>query len=158
MCSRRIVVNSYFYLCVTACVTKTRKQVQDKSRSNNSTNAHVNLAFSIEDEKNPNILATSHGDIKFNKSNSNEKLPIPSPNYIQKPIKTGRQRFRWNLMFNLLVWLIVPMPLWLPFVSQTVAIYLIPSVQAVLVLMWIIVVILASKNMLILYKYVPNSD
>ena len=121
---------------------------------NTKSNAHLNPVFTIEDEKNKQTLAAaSHGDNKLK-----DILPIPCPNYIHKPIKRGKQRLRWNLMFNLLVWLIVPMPLWLPFVSHTMAIYLIPSVQAVLVLMWIIVVILASKNMLILYKYVPNSN
>ena len=127
---------------------------------NTKSNAHLNPVFTIEDEKNKQILdAASHGDGRTSTNNKlKDILPIPCPNYIHKPIKRGKQRLRWNLMFNLLVWLIVPMPLWLPFVSQTVAIYLIPSVQAMLVLMWIIVVILASKNMLILYKYVPNSD
>ena len=113
---------------------------------------NFNSIFTIEDERSEQSLAAaSHGD---NTNNKFKKiLPNPSPNYIHKPIKTGKQRFRWNLMFNLLVWLIVPMPLWMPFVSQTVACYLIPSVQALFVLMWVIVVILASKNMLILYRY-----
>ena len=115
--------------------------------SDTLSNGYFNSIFTIEDERNEQSLAAaSHGD------NTNNK-PNPSPNYINKPIKTGQQRFRWNLMFNLLVWLIVPMPLWMPFVSQTVACYLIPSVQALFVLMWVIVVILASKNMLILYRY-----
>ena len=60
--------------------------------------------------------------------------------------QSGKQRFRWNLIFNLLVWIIVPLPLWMPFVSQTVAVYLVPSIQAVFVMMWIIVVSLASRN------------
>ena len=120
--------------------------------SDTLSNGYFNSIFTIEDERNEQSLAAaSHGD---NTNNKLKKiLPNPSPNYIHKPIKTGKQRFRWNLMFNLLVWLIVPMPLWMPFVSQTVACYLIPSVQALFVLMWVIVVILASKNMLILYRY-----
>ena len=120
--------------------------------SDTLSNGYFNSIFTIEDERSEQSLAAaSHGD---NTNNKFKKiLPNPSPNYIHKPIKTGKQRFRWNLMFNLLVWLIVPMPLWMPFVSQTVACYLIPSVQALFVLMWVIVVILASKNMLILYRY-----
>ena len=53
-----------------------------------------------------------------------------------RDIKAGRQRFRWNLLFNLLVWLIVPFPFWMPFISNTLAYYIIPSIQAVFVLMW----------------------
>ena len=98
---------------------------------NTKSNAHLNPVFTIEDEKNKQILAAaSHGDSSSTNNELKDILPIPCPNYIHKPIKRGKQRLRWNLMFNLLVWLIVPMPLWLPFVSQTVAIYLIPSVQA----------------------------
>ena len=128
-----------------------QKNIIARQVSNTLSNGHLNSIFTIKDEKNKqNLAAASHGDSTNNKL---EKiLPNPSLNNIPKPIKTGKQRFRWNLMFNLLVWLIVPMPLWMPFVSQTVACYLIPSVQAVLVLMWVIVVILAFKNMLILYR------
>ncbi|XP_013382840.1 uncharacterized protein LOC106153447 [Lingula anatina] len=68
-----------------------------------------------------------------------------------KPLKAGKQTFRWNLIFNLLFWIIVPMPVWVPFVSQTVAWYLIPAVQAVFVFMWVVVVTLACKNMIVLY-------
>jgi hypothetical protein len=53
-----------------------------------------------------------------------------------RDMKTGSQRFRWNLLFNLLLWLIVPLPFWIPFVSNKVAYYLVPSIQAVFVTMW----------------------
>ena len=72
---------------------------------------------------------------------------------VRHKLKTGKQRFRWNLIFNLLVWFVVLLPLWIPIVSQTVALYFIPAVQAVFVMMWVIVVILASKNMVILYRW-----
>ena len=51
--------------------------------------------------------------------------------------KTTSQRLRWNLLFNLLVWLVVPFPFWIPFVSNKAAIYLLPSIQALFVFMWI---------------------
>ncbi|CAF1663763.1 unnamed protein product, partial [Didymodactylos carnosus] len=51
-------------------------------------------------------------------------------------MKSGSQRFRWNLLFNLLLWLIVPLPFWIPFVSNRLAYYLLPSIQGVFVLMW----------------------
>jgi hypothetical protein len=47
---------------------------------------------------------------------------------LQRDMKSGSQRFRWNLLFNLLLWLIVPLPFWIPFVSNNLAYYLIPSV------------------------------
>jgi hypothetical protein len=52
-------------------------------------------------------------------------------------LKTGSQRFRWNLLFNILVWLIVPLPFWIPFASNKVALYLLPSIQGVFVFIWI---------------------
>ena len=52
-------------------------------------------------------------------------------------VKIGSQRFRWNLLFNILVWLIVPLPLWIPFVSNSLAYYSLPCIQGVFVLMWI---------------------
>ena len=54
-----------------------------------------------------------------------------------RQMKTGKQRFRWNLLFNLLLLIVVPLPFWIPFVSNQVAIYLLPSIQAVFVFMWI---------------------
>ena len=54
-----------------------------------------------------------------------------------RQMKPGKQRFRWNLLFNLLILIIVPLPFWIPFVSNTVAIYLLPSIQALFIFMWI---------------------
>ncbi|CAF4076685.1 unnamed protein product [Rotaria sp. Silwood2] len=66
-------------------------------------------------------------------------------------MKTGSQRFRWNLLFNFLVWLIMPLPLWIHFVSNNLAYYLLPCIQGVFVFMWTVIAILAMKNSLILY-------
>ncbi|CAF4745636.1 unnamed protein product [Rotaria socialis] len=49
------------------------------------------------------------------------------------------------------VWLIVPLPFRIPFVSNTIAYYLLPSIQGVFVFMWTIISILALKNAVILY-------
>ena len=54
-----------------------------------------------------------------------------------REMKAGSQRFRWNLLFNLLVWLIVPLPLWIPFVSNQLAFVLLPSIQGLFVFMWL---------------------
>lgn len=88
---------------------------------------------------------------------------------IQSSTKTSSQRFRWNLLFNLILWLIVPLPLWIPFISNQLAIYLLPSIQLLFVIIWmgnkylfilnstlvfslyLVIGILAMKNMLILY-------
>ena len=70
----------------------------------------------------------------------------------QKPMKAGKQRFRWNLLFNVLVWVVVPLPLWVPYIDNTVAVYLIPCLQAVFVLMWVIIVGLATRTMVTLYR------
>ena len=78
--------------------------------------------------------------------------PEKTKSFRKKLNLTGKQRFRWNLIFNILVWFVVLLPLWVPIVSQTVAVYFIPAIQAVFVLMWLIVVVLASKNMCILYR------
>ncbi|CAF1159934.1 unnamed protein product [Rotaria sordida] len=66
-------------------------------------------------------------------------------------MKSGGQRIRWNLLFNLLLWLVVPLPFWIPFVSNQVALYILPSIQGVIVFMWTIIAILAMKNVFILY-------
>lgn len=50
--------------------------------------------------------------------------------------QSGSQRLRWNLLFNLLLWLIVTLPFWIPFISNKVALYLLPSIQGVFVIMW----------------------
>jgi hypothetical protein len=54
-----------------------------------------------------------------------------------RDIKPGKQWFRWNLLFNLIIWLIVPLPFWIPFASNRVAYYMMPSIQGVFVAMWI---------------------
>jgi hypothetical protein len=73
---------------------------------------------------------------------------------VHREIKSGRQRFRWNLVFNILVWIICPLPLWLPFLSNKVAIYLLPSIQCVFVFIWFIISLLAARNALILFRLV----
>ncbi|UJR14495.1 hypothetical protein I4U23_001491 [Adineta vaga] len=71
---------------------------------------------------------------------------------LHRDMRSGSQRFRWNLVFNLLFWLIVPFPFWIPFVSNDIAFILLPSIQAIFVFMWTIIAVLALKNALILYK------
>lgn len=81
-------------------------------------------------------------------------IPIPEPiaPIVHREIKSGRQRIRWNLLFNVLVWLICPLPLWLPFVSNRLAIYFLPSVQSVFTLIWLIISLLAARNAFLLFQ------
>ena len=89
-------------------------------------------------------VSPSKEDQLFNKTVDNNILSSSSSHTIietglndHRDIKGGSLRFRWNLLFNLLLWLIVPLPFWIPFVSNTVAYYLIPSIQGLFVAMWI---------------------
>ncbi|CAF4141545.1 unnamed protein product, partial [Rotaria sordida] len=66
-------------------------------------------------------------------------------------VKTSGQRVRWNILVNLLVWLVITFPFWIPFLSNQVAYYMIASIQGVFVFMWTIIAILAVKNVFILY-------
>lgn len=75
---------------------------------------------------------------------------IPTANH--RAIKTSRQRCRWNLVFNLLVWIICPLPLWLPFLSNEVALFLLPSIQGIFILIWLIISLLAARNACILFR------
>jgi hypothetical protein len=83
--------------------------------------------LSIQEDQTDDIIVTSH---------------IPPHTLVEtglschRDMKSGSQRFRWNLLFNLLLWLIVPLPFWIPFVSNTLAFYLLPSIQGVFVFMW----------------------
>lgn len=98
----------------------------------------------------PGMVNTGFDGNAVQQAKEGEKCE-PSSVMESKSMKTGKQRFRWNLMFNFLVWLIIPLPLWVPYIDNTVALYLIPSLQAVFVVMWVIIVGLASKTMVTLY-------
>ena len=79
-------------------------------------------------------------------------MPELHPVSTHPPIKTGRQRLRWNLVFNLLVWILCPLPLWLPFVANEFAIHFLAAIQCTFVLIWFVIGILAGRNALILYR------
>ena len=83
-------------------------------------------------------------------------IPIPESiaPIVHREIKSGRQRIRWNLLFNVLVWLICPLPLWLPFVSNRLAIYCLPTIQALFTLIWFIISLLAARNAFLLFQCV----
>jgi hypothetical protein len=38
-------------------------------------------------------------------------IPEILPPIVHREIKNGRQRLRWNLLFNILVWIICPLPI-----------------------------------------------
>jgi hypothetical protein len=84
------------------------------------------VILNLEDEKNDIIINSS----KISQTGSEMGLAS------HRPMKEGSQRFRWNLLFNVLIWLIVPLPFWFPFISNRITYYLLPSIQGVFVFMW----------------------
>ena len=66
-------------------------------------------------------------------------------------LKTGRQLFRWNLIFNLILWVLVPLPIWLPFVSQDISLFLLPSIQGAFIVFWICVCLFAIRTTAVMF-------
>lgn len=83
-------------------------------------------------EQTPNV---NNKDIIITTTSTHTAIDIDK--HFHRDIKPGSQRCRWNLLFNFLIWLIVPFPIWIPFISNTVAYYTIMFIQFVFVLMWI---------------------
>ena len=83
------------------------------------------------------------GDVEAGKKNS-------------RPAKTGKQRLRWNLIFNLLILILLPLPIWLPFLTEylgvpLVSFILLPSIQGFFLLFWIVVSLQAIRTVSIMY-------
>ena len=66
-------------------------------------------------------------------------------------LKTGRQLFRWNLIFNVILWILVPLPIWLPFVSQEISLFLLPSIQGAFIVFWICVCLFAIRTTAVMF-------
>lgn len=65
----------------------------------------------------------------------------------------GGGRLRWNLVFNLLVWLVVPLPLWLPMAAPRAAFLIaLPGLQAIFQTFWLAVAVLAVRTVCILCR------
>ena len=60
-----------------------------------------------------------------------------------KDLKEGNKRLRWNLVFNVLLLSIIPLPLWLPFVSMDLAVSVLAVVQVVFMVCWLTVTLLS---------------
>ena len=60
-----------------------------------------------------------------------------------KDLKEGNKRLRWNLVFNVLLLSIIPLPLWLPLVSTDLAVSVLPLVQVVFMVCWLTVTLLS---------------
>ena len=77
--------------------------------------------------------------------------------------KEGNDRLRWNLLFNVLLWTIIPLPLWLPFVSMHIAINLLPLLQILFMICWVTVNASSWVSYFKLFitrkkKFAPRSD
>ncbi len=68
---------------------------------------------------------------------------------------------RWNLLFNLIMWIVLPLPLWLPFLDSyygtTLTLYVVPAVQCVFMGFFLLVTVLAVRTVAIMY-YNRNTD
>lgn len=140
--------------------------MSSKNTALRATCSYQNPAFESEKnaEKAKHRRASSQNDYRTLHEEIPEKtlstptahvsIPIPESTVpiIHREIKSGRQRFRWNLLFNALVWIICPLPLWLPFVSNGLAIYLLPSIEIVFALIWLTISLLAARNAFLLFQ------
>lgn len=91
-----------------------------------------------EDKHIPNANLSHGGDVELGEAVS---------------LKAGRQLFRWNLVFNLILWIIVPLPIWLPFVSQEISLYLLPGIQGAFSLFWICVCLFAVRTTAVMFSH-----
>ena len=137
-----------------------------------SVHSHPNAAFQSDtlDEKSRCRRALSWSESCSVQENAPKdstcSLPVPAISTIclpvsevkepivHRPVKLGRQRFRWNLVFNVLVWMICPLPLWLPAVSNGAAVFVLPAIQCFFVLIWLTISVLAARNALVIYRLV----
>ena len=53
--------------------------------------------------------------------------------------KEGNDRLRWNLVFNILLLTVIPLPIWLPFVNMELAVNILPILQMLLMSCWLVV-------------------
>ena len=58
-------------------------------------------------------------------------------------IKETNKRIRWNLVFNVLLVTIVPLPLWLSIVSEDIAMMILPGIQILFMTCWVTVSVLS---------------
>jgi hypothetical protein len=70
-------------------------------------------------------------------------------------VKVGKQRLRFNLIFNLLLWILVPLPFWLQYVVpfRELALWILFSIQGSFLLFWIVVLVLGKRDDLILFHF-----
>jgi hypothetical protein len=61
-------------------------------------------------------------------------------------VKTSKQRFRFNLIFNLVLWILVPLPFWLQYVVpfRELALWILFSIQGSFSLFWLVVLVLGN--------------
>jgi len=62
-------------------------------------------------------------------------------------VKVGKQRLRFNLIFNILLWILVPLPFWIQYVVpfRELALWILFSIQGSFLLFWIVVLVLGKK-------------
>lgn len=114
--------------------------IRDDQQSNKTSLWQQTLQIAQKSEKPMNSFATLNlvyeNEHDIMDSNKSKHSAVDMGQTSHRNTKTGYQRWRWNLLFNVLVWLIVPLPIWMPFVSNMVACYLLISIQGIFVFIW----------------------
>ena len=73
----------------------------------------------------------------------NVKIDIKSNESSTTHNKEENKRIRWNLVFNVLLLTFVPLPLWLSFVSEDIAMIILPGIQILFMTCWLTVSVLS---------------
>ena len=73
----------------------------------------------------------------------NVEIDVSSNKSTETHIKEDNKRLRWNLVFNVLFLTIVPLPLWLWFVSEDIAMIILPGIQILFMTCWLTVSVLS---------------
>ena len=95
-----------------------------------------NKAFHCQEQDNASDFNRNHHHHQTN-------ISLPDEEEDKTILKTGNKFLRWNLVFNILVLTIIPLPLWLPFVSLELSVSLLPSIQIMFTVSWLTVTFLS---------------
>ncbi|XP_040563440.1 uncharacterized protein [Lepeophtheirus salmonis] len=90
---------------------------------------------------------------------SHEKVKIIDKVFIGDPkeVKSkGSQRLRWNLVFNICIWILITIPFWLPFVPKlnlSIVLYVLLGLQGAFSIFFLIVSLLALRALFVVFGY-----
>ena len=96
-----------------------------------------NKAFDCHEQDNASDFKQNHHQTNISLADEEEDTTI---------LKTGNKLLRWNLAFNILLLTIIPLPLWLPFVSLELSVSLLPMIQIIFMASWLTVTLLSWRT------------